>query len=210
MPPSSGLGDAGEEDVLERGRDRRDGGRRDARRRRGGGRAPRPRGLRGAGDGDVQRVAEELGAGDPGQSASRAARAARASAARTSSSAAAEGRGEGARRVEGEQPAVVEEGEAVEALGLVEVGGGDDGGDAAADHLVHDPPEVAARDRVDAEGRLVEQQHARLVDERAGEAELLLHAAGEGAGQPVAERPEVREGEEALDGGAARSARGTR
>ncbi len=36
------------------------------------------------------------------------------------------------------------------------------------------------------------------MDQGAGETELLFHAAGELAGQPVAERSEVREGEQAL------------
>ena len=48
------------------------------------------------------------------------------------------------------------------------------------DHL----PELAPRDRIDADARLVEQQQARLAQQRAGKAELLLHAAGELAGEP--------------------------
>ena len=101
----------------------------------------------------------------------------------------------------------MEEGQPVEALGLVHVGRGDDRRHPLRHHLVDDEPELAARDRVDAERRLVEEQHLRLVDEGAGEAELLLHAARELAGEAVAERAEVREREEPLE---ARRALGSR
>ena len=46
-------------------------------------------------------------------------------------------------------------------------------------------PELAPRHRIDAGRRLVEQDHARLVDQRAGERELLLHAARQAVGEPV-------------------------
>ena len=49
--------------------------------------------------------------------------------------------------------------------------------------VVENAPEVAARDRIDAVGRLVEQEHLGRMDQRAHEAELLLHAAGELARQ---------------------------
>ncbi len=162
--------------------------------------------MRGTFEGDVQGIAEELRAAHAGQGVDDRPGGARARQADFEQLAVESG-GERAWRVEGEQPALVQEGEAVEAFGFVEIGGRNHGGDPATDHLVHDPPEVAARHRIDAEGRLVEQQHARLVDQGAGEAELLLHAAGERAGQPVAERREIGEGEQAL---AARRAFGAR
>ena len=43
-------------------------------------------------------------------------------------------------------------------------------------------PELAPRHRIDAGRRFVEQQQLRLVDQRAGERELLLHAAGQAVG----------------------------
>src|ERR1700722_9189179 len=70
----------------------------------------------------------------------------------------------------------------VASLGLVEVGGGVDDGDALADERIEHRPEFAARNRIDAVGRLVEQQHARGVYQRANQAELLLHSTGELAG----------------------------
>ena len=56
-------------------------------------------------------------------------------------------------------------------------------------------PELAARDRIDAGGGLVQQQDARLGHQRAGQRELLLHAAAQPAGQPVGEalHPEHRQ-----------------
>ena len=45
--------------------------------------------------------------------------------------------------------------------------------------VLEDPPEVDARLRVDAGGRLVEEQHLRLVHERAGHHQPLREAAGE-------------------------------
>ena len=81
----------------------------------------------------------------------------------------------------------------VEALGLVHVGGRDHhahAGPARAD-AVDQLPELAARQRIDAGRRLVEDQQIRVVDQRAAEAELLLHAAGELAGRPVAEGRQV-------------------
>src|SRR5258708_15188658 len=46
-------------------------------------------------------------------------------------------------------------------------------------------PEFPARNRVDAGGRLVEQQYKRLGDERTYEGELLLHATTEPSSEPV-------------------------
>ena len=56
-----------------------------------------------------------------------------------------------------------------------DVRGEEDGGAAGErrDHLEH----LAAPDRVERAGRLVEQQQARRVDQRLGDAEALLHAA---------------------------------
>ena len=42
---------------------------------------------------------------------------------------------------------------------------------------IENPPEIAPRNRIDAVGRLVEQKHFGRVDQRADQAELLLHSA---------------------------------
>ena len=77
------------------------------------------------------------------------------------------------------------------ALGLVEVGGRHHQGEAVADQLGEQPPELAPGHRVDAGGRLVEQQHLGRVDQGAGERQLLLHAAGQAVGEAVAEAVEA-------------------
>ena len=51
-------------------------------------------------------------------------------------------------------------------------------------------PELAARQRIDAGRRLVEDQQIGIVNQRAAQPELLAHAAGELPGRPVRERRE--------------------
>ena len=64
-------------------------------------------------------------------------------------------------------------------LRLVHVVGGDDERRPAALQLVEPLPEEVPRLRVEAGGRLVEDDELRLVDERAGDREAPLHAAGQ-------------------------------
>ena len=45
--------------------------------------------------------------------------------------------------------------------------------------LAHDRPQLAARERIDADGGLIEHQKPRTSRNRAGDAELLFHPAGE-------------------------------
>ena len=91
------------------------------------------------------------------------------------------------RRAAGQHPAGIHRHQPVEALGLLHIGGGHDDahlrppGTNAGDQL----PEMPARQRIDAGGRLVEDQQIGIVDQRAAEAELLLHAARKLAGRPV-------------------------
>mmetsp|Transcript_32976 Transcript_32976/g.77337 ORF Transcript_32976/g.77337 Transcript_32976/m.77337 type:complete len:391 (-) Transcript_32976:501-1673(-) len=86
--------------------------------------------------------------------------------------------GQHAAGVHGHQP--------VKGLGLLHVGGGDD--DAHGRPLRADAgdqlPELRARQRVHAGGGLVEDQQVGVVDQRAAQAQLLLHAARELAGRP--------------------------
>ena len=86
---------------------------------------------------------------------------------------------------------LVQHDDAAAALGLVEIGRAEQHGQALLVHQVADDlPQLAPRQRIDADRRLVEQQQLGRAHQRAGEAELLLHAAGQPAGQPAAERPE--------------------
>ena len=87
---------------------------------------------------------------------------------------------------------LVEEGDAVAPLGLVQVVGGDDEGDALGGEVVDDRPEAAAGDGIDAARGLVEEDQARVVEQRAGEGQPLLPAAGERPGDEVLLAAEVR------------------
>jgi len=70
------------------------------------------------------------------------------------------------------------QGHAMESAGLVHVGGGHQRGDALlAQQAREDGPEVAARNRIDAGGRLVEDDERGFVDQGADQPQLLLHAA---------------------------------
>ena len=98
------------------------------------------------------------------------------------------------------EPSLVEQRHAVAALGLVEVGGRDDHGDPFGHHLVDD----AARARGATPDR--RRRWARRAAACSGwwtsaqeSAELLLHAAGELAGQAVLERAEVGEAIQPLE-----------
>ena len=95
---------------------------------------------------------------------------------------------EGLRLVVAEDAALVEEHHLGAAFGLVQVGGAEQHAHALGFHqMVDDLPEFAPRHRVHAHGGLVEQEQARRPHQGADQAELLFHAAGEAAGQPLAE-----------------------
>ena len=88
-------------------------------------------------------------------------------------------------RAQRHEAAGVDEGEAVAVLGLVEVVGGHEDGHPVRRHLVDEPPEAAARDRVDAARGLVEEDDAGPVHHGAGQREPLLPAARQLAGEAV-------------------------
>ena len=98
--------------------------------------------------------------------------------------------------------------EARAALGLVQIGGRDQDRHAALAQGVENPPEIPPRDGIDAGRRLVEEEHPRRVDQRANEAELLLHPARELPGEPTAERTQVRRRRAAVRRARARRLRG--
>jgi hypothetical protein len=112
--------------------------------------------------------------------------------------AAREAGAECARRVEREHAAFVQQRHARAALGLVEIGRADHDRDALVEELGQQLPELAARDRIDPGRGLVEQDEPRFVHERAGERELLFHAAGQPVGQAGSERAQAGEREQAV------------
>ena len=75
--------------------------------------------------------------------------------------------------------AVVDDGEAVaEALGFVHVMRGEKHGAAAALELADDLPQLAAALGIETGGRLVEEENARIGDERRGDGQALALSAG--------------------------------
>ncbi len=82
------------------------------------------------------------------------------------------------RAAERDETAAVDQRDAIAVLGFVHVVRGDDDGDAALRERIDQVPEPPARGRVDARGRLVEEQDRRLVQHRAAERQALLPAAG--------------------------------
>jgi hypothetical protein len=78
-------------------------------------------------------------------------------------------------------------------LGLIEIGGRDEHGRLLLAHeLEDDLPQFVPRQRVDAGRRFVEQKKIGRAHERAGKPQLLLHAAGKIAREPLREGPQSR------------------
>ncbi len=93
----------------------------------------------------------------------------------------------------GDQFAAVEHQAMFELLGLFHVGRGHQQRQlrALAAYGFDQLPEAPTGQRVDPGGGLVEDQQVRVVDQRAAQAEFLLHPAGEFAGRPFGEALEV-------------------
>ena len=95
-------------------------------------------------------------------------------------------------------------------LGLLHVVRGEDDGLAARLDRLHQLPEVAPRLRIEPGGRLVEEQHRRVVDQRDGQQQPLLLAAGELAAVAVGQLLQRAQADDFLDlEPARRTARGT-
>src|SRR6267143_5378005 len=88
-------------------------------------------------------------------------------------------------RAVGDELAVVDIGDMAAALGFVHVVSGDEEGDAMTGKLEEEIPELAARDRIDARGGLVEKEERRLVQHGAAESEALFPATGKLGGQAI-------------------------
>ena len=87
-------------------------------------------------------------------------------------------------RPAGEHAAGIQRQQVVELLGFFHIGGGDQHRHARVfrPQLGHQLPKLAARQGIDAGGRLVQDQQFGIVHQRAAQTEFLLHAAGELAG----------------------------
>jgi hypothetical protein len=77
----------------------------------------------------------------------------------------------------GQQAAAIDDEDIGAARGFVHIGGADDHAQVLAlDQLFENGPQIATRQRIDADAGLVEQEQVGRADQRAGKAELLLHA----------------------------------
>ncbi len=114
---------------------------------------------------------------------------------------AARGGQEVAGRVVGQDPAAIHGDQPVELARLVHGGGGHEHrhGRALPADLADKRPELAAGQRVHPGRGLVQDQELRIVDQRAAQAQLLLHAAGQLAGRTVQEREQPRRACQVLD-----------
>src|SRR5467141_2175851 len=88
-------------------------------------------------------------------------------------------------RAVGDELAVIDVSDMGAALGFVHVVSGDEKRDAMTGKLEEEIPELAARDRVDARGGLVEKKERRLMQHGAAESKALLPATGKLRGQAI-------------------------
>ena len=72
-----------------------------------------------------------------------------------------------------------------ELVGLVQILRGQEHGGAGADQVADQVPDLEAAARIDAGGRLVQEQHVGPAHQRRGQVQAPLHAARIGAHQPV-------------------------
>jgi hypothetical protein len=105
------------------------------------------------------------------------------------------------RRARGDHTAVIHSSEPVETLRLFHISRRNDDAHvrSACPDSVDQLPKLAARERVDACRRLVEDQQVGVVDERAAQREFLLHTARQFAGRPIRERIQACCGEQLRD-----------
>ena len=79
------------------------------------------------------------------------------------------------------------------ALGFIQIRRGHHDGQSLRGQVRQGVPKLAPRNRIDARGRLIQQQNARLRHQRARQRKLLLHAAAQTSRQPVLEAVHVEQ-----------------
>ena len=103
-------------------------------------------------------------------------------------------------RALGDQAPAVEQPDGVgELVGLLEVLRGEEDRHAVGEQLADDLPQVAAAARVEPGGRFVEEDQPRTADQRHGEVEPALHAAGVRRGAPVGGVGQLEPGQQLVD-----------
>ena len=102
-------------------------------------------------------------------------------------------------RVERDDLALVHDRDPIAELGLVHVVGGHEDRDLLLAHQLLDVgPDRAARLRVEPHGGLVEEEHARRVQQAARDLQAALHPAGEGVDEALAPLPQPHHREHLL------------
>ena len=91
----------------------------------------------------------------------------------------------------GDQPTVGDQGDRVALLRLVDVLRRHQERPALVAQAVELFPDAGPEERVDPGRRFVEEQHRRVMDQRAGQLEPALHATRQGTGTPPADVPQV-------------------
>src|SRR5260370_23315941 len=102
-------------------------------------------------------------------------------------------------RAVSDELAVINVGDVAAALGFVHVVGGDKKGDAVSAHLEEKVPELAARDRINACGGLVEKEKLGFMQHGAAEGQTLLPSTGKLRGQAIQVRSEAVECDDLLN-----------
>ncbi len=91
------------------------------------------------------------------------------------------------RRTGGKHPCVIHRDQPIANARLIHIGGGDDDTHrrSLAPEVSDEIPELSSRQRIDPGRRLVENEKVGIVNERAAQTELLLHAARQLSGRPI-------------------------
>ncbi len=98
-----------------------------------------------------------------------------------------------------QQPPLMQQHDIVALLGFVKIGGTDQYRHALRLHALDDAPQLAPRNRIDADGRLVQQQQPRRAQQYTGQAQFLLHASGQRPGATLAEWPECSQPQQVVE-----------
>src|SRR5215510_3784131 len=78
---------------------------------------------------------------------------------------------------------VVNQSDSMAALSLVQIRSSNHDGQTIRSQMRQRIPEFTPRNRIDARGWLIQQQHFGLRDERAGQRQLLFHASAQASGK---------------------------
>jgi len=95
--------------------------------------------------------------------------------------------------------ALIHQPDARTAFGFVHVRGADEDGDAFDVQVAENVPELAARNRIDAVRRFIEEQNPGTMNQRARESQFLFHSAGQDAGIALLKFFEPGKTQQALD-----------